>query len=918
MSLLVSFLVALLPIFAPQSEKTDSLVRLMSAQSAQLYQDDEGRSFRKVIGPARFLHNDTYLICDTAIWNVDDKIINAFGNVRILQEETVLDSDKLDYLIDEDLAQFRGSLVQLQDKDGNILRTRNLDYNTRDSVAVFFNGGAMRDKDGQLIESTKGTYDSKIKVFTFDEDVNMFSDSVFVRTSTLIYRNEEGRAYFVGDVDAWQKENMLSALDGYYDRTDSTFFFRTRVHVLAEDQEAWADSLYFFRKDNRVLMLGNAQVLDTTRRVNGVADYILYEDALSTVTMKRNAAIIGETEQNGEKDTLYVGGDLIRYWTVNRDKIPAQTIANAEKRVKDINVDPVTQYRRDAAEKAAQAAAKAKEDAEKKSGMTPPKATEGQAARTGDTRARAGSNARAERRASRRDNRKKNKESSEDLLLSLADTLSGAPGGIPDQVGDDGVAVGDDGVAVGDDGAMVEDDEAVAADSLGAGVAVGIPDQVGDDGVEVGDDGVAAGDDGTTDGEAPADSVGVSAPLDTTAIGFAEIVGRVRLFKKDIQMRCDSLVYNDIDSLVRLYKDPILWNEGVRQYAADSISTVMRDGRLQKASLMTNAFITIQEDSLLFDQIRAAEVAAFFDEDGNLSRFDALGGATTMFYLEENGSLATVNKTDSKMLSAYFEKGEISEIYYFDAPKNDAYPLAQLKADEKQMKGFHWSAEDRPDSPDDITPLRVRPSQRSYYEDRQRPTYARAAVYFPGYIDGIYRQIAISDSLRIVRERNRALMEALAAEADSLATGIPGQAGDDAMEAGDDAMEAGALAAADSLGVAADSLAVAADSLAVAADSLQAVTPKEPTAAELREQKRQERLDARESRWAELDARDAAKASAKEQKALERRRKQTLKKLLAAEKQAAKDQKKLDRYVAKLEKKRDRAATRRKGKSDSE
>ena len=351
MSLLVSFLLVLLPVLAPQGEKTDSLVRLMSAQSAQLYQDDQGRNFRKVIGPARFLHNDTYLICDTAIWNVDEKIINAFGNVRILQEETVLDSDKLDYLIDEDLAQFRGSLVQLQDKDGNILRTRNLDYNTRDSVAVFFNGAAMRDRDGQLIESQDGTYDSKTKVFTFDKDVNMFSDSVFVRTSTLIYRNLEGRAYFVGDVDAWQKENMLSALDGYYDRTDSTFFFRTRVHLLAEDQEAWADSLYYYRKDNRVLMLGNAQVLDTTRNVNGVADYILYEDATSTVTMKRNAALVGETEQNGEKDTLYVGGDLIRYWTVNRDKIPAQTIAEAEKRVSDINVDPVTQYRRDAAEK---------------------------------------------------------------------------------------------------------------------------------------------------------------------------------------------------------------------------------------------------------------------------------------------------------------------------------------------------------------------------------------------------------------------------------------------------------------------------------------------------------------------------------------------------------------------------------------
>ena len=138
-----------LPLLA-QKESQDSLVVLMSSKSAQMV-DVEGASYRKVVGPARFLHNDTYLLCDTAYWNVETNIIDAWGNVSILQEETVLTSDKLTYLIDQDLAQFRGSVVQLTDKDHNTLRTRHLDYNTKDSVAVFKNGCAMRDKDGQII-----------------------------------------------------------------------------------------------------------------------------------------------------------------------------------------------------------------------------------------------------------------------------------------------------------------------------------------------------------------------------------------------------------------------------------------------------------------------------------------------------------------------------------------------------------------------------------------------------------------------------------------------------------------------------------------------------------------------------------------------------------------------------------------------
>ena len=148
------------PVAAQQERQQDSLVVLLSSKSAQMV-DVEGARYRKIIGPARFLHNETLLLCDTAYWNVETKVIDAWGNVSILQDETVLTSEKLTYLIDEDLAQFRGAVVQLTDKDHNTLRTRHLDYNTKDSVAIFMHGGSMRDKDGQIIESNSGTYDSK-------------------------------------------------------------------------------------------------------------------------------------------------------------------------------------------------------------------------------------------------------------------------------------------------------------------------------------------------------------------------------------------------------------------------------------------------------------------------------------------------------------------------------------------------------------------------------------------------------------------------------------------------------------------------------------------------------------------------------------------------------------------------------------
>ena len=126
-ALLLSLTAAALPLKAqaPDSSK----VRLISAQSAQLLEKD-GQNYRKVVGPAKFFHNKTYLLCDTALWNVSTNIIDAVGHVSIIQDQTRLSSETLQYVVDEDMAKFRGSLVQLEDKENNTLRTRYLDYNT--------------------------------------------------------------------------------------------------------------------------------------------------------------------------------------------------------------------------------------------------------------------------------------------------------------------------------------------------------------------------------------------------------------------------------------------------------------------------------------------------------------------------------------------------------------------------------------------------------------------------------------------------------------------------------------------------------------------------------------------------------------------------------------------------------------------
>lgn len=811
-----------------RADEEEKYVRLVKAQSVNIITDADGKAFRKAVD-ATFLHNGTLLICDTAYWRVDENIINAKGNVRLSQEGTELTSEKLDYYVNDNLAQFRGGVVQLRDKENNILRTHFLDYNTADSVAVFSKGASMKDKDGQIIESLDGTYSSKAKLFTFEKDVNMFTDSVFIKTQALDYHTDSQKAVFRTYIDFWKDDNMLTASSGWYERNDEIFFFTGDVHGTTDKQETWCDSLYFYRIPNNVLMKGSIQLQDSLHNTTAVSRYLFYEDSLSTVTLRKEAAVAIVTEDDlSQKDTLYFGADTLVYYTLRHCDIPKSELANSTARISEIMTDPVGEYRKKAAEAAAKAQAEALEKAAgTRPGLKPDAAS------------------------------KKQPKAPEDAVSAPADNVAALKDSI-------GVAVDSVKVAL--------DSVNVAVDSLGEPK----------DSLSVTADSAKVALDSLS---VAADSVSVA--VDTTKYGFAFARGNVKIFRRDIQVRCDSMHYSDLDSIARFYKDPVIWNEENRQYYSDSLAVLIKKGRVDRASLMSNAFVVTQEDSLLYDQIKSAEIMAFFDSTSALKRFDALGGATAVFFLRENDRLATVNKVESKMLSGNFVKGNIDRIYYYDSPKNDAYPVVQFPQQERYLKGFRWIPELRPTGKQDITTLSIRPSQRKMYAERPRARFKQTDIYFPGYIKSVYASIDARERARAEAARKKHEQQALEGKNENVI---------DTLAVKDSTMvklDSTAVTKVDSLAAQVDS-----SSVDVLQDSL---SSKKSFIQKIKDKFEQWRKQ-REERWARLDERDAAREAAKKEKALKKQREKTRKELIERQKQERREKEILDKYIEYYEK----------------
>ena len=384
------------------------------------------------------------------------------------------------------------------------------------------------------------------------------------------------------------------------------------------------------------------------------------------------------------------------------------------------------------------------------------------------------------------------------------------------------------------------------------------------------------------------DSLAVPPP-DTTKVGFLLALGDVRVFRKDMQVRCDSLRYTDLDSIARLYKDPIVWNEGNRQYNSDSLFVLIREGRMERANLLSNAFIHTEEAEGLYDQIRSTDVIAYFNDSTALRRFDALGGVSALFYLEET---ATVNKVECKMMMATLEHGEVQRVYNFDNPKNDAYPTAQLPEADRILKGFNWQPDRRPKDKYDVTSMVVKDSERAAYEARPRTSFLQTDIYFPGHMKELYAGLEAARARR--RARQAAQADAGAPAPDSLALQ------DSLRRAGRDSLAVGGP------GVAADSLAVR-DSLSVGGIAgPEPESQRDTTYMSERELKRALRIARRDARWAELDARDAAKAAKKEARKAERQARKEARRAKHAAKQAAIDAAKLQKYIERYQKQKER------------
>lgn len=180
----------------------------------------------------------------------------------------------------------------------------------------------------------------------------------------------------------------------------------------------------------------------------------------------------------------------------------------------------------------------------------------------------------------------------------------------------------------------------------------------------------------------------------------------VKIFKSDLQGKCDSIHTNQATGLTKMYRNPVLWTDK-NQITGDTIylKSNVDTEKLDSLKVFNNAFI-ISKDSLSiddFNQIKGRNMFGRFEEN-KLKTLLVKGNAESIYYNrnEETNIIETITKEISSNIEFTFENGIVESIKYLTATEGKTYPPSMLPEDVKKLKGFIWRESEQPKKMEDI------------------------------------------------------------------------------------------------------------------------------------------------------------------------------------------------------------------------
>ncbi|MBI1286432.1 MAG: organic solvent tolerance protein OstA [Flavobacteriales bacterium] len=303
-SLLFIFGLIHLAFFAlAQEEKKVKKIELRNAEVLE-YDESLGHKARRLLGNVVFEHEGALMYCDSA-YLYEDNSMDAFSHVFINKGDSIkMWCEELNYNGNTEFAKAKRQ-VKLIDNEMTLTSDK-LDYNMKSEQAWYNTGGKIVDSENTLT-SRIGYYYSTFEEVFFKDSVKLVNEQYTLYCDTLRYNTKTEVAFFLGPTKIISDENTVLSNFGWYDTELDISQFSNDATVLSKDQSIKGDSLYYNKKHSYGIAIGNVEVADTSQDIILTGGRAKYYEVGDMVLLTDSAVMI----QAMGSDSLFLHADTL-------------------------------------------------------------------------------------------------------------------------------------------------------------------------------------------------------------------------------------------------------------------------------------------------------------------------------------------------------------------------------------------------------------------------------------------------------------------------------------------------------------------------------------------------------------------------------------------------------------------------------
>lgn len=253
-------------------------------------------------GNVRVNHDGVIMTCNKAYYFQKENYIKAFGNVQLVQGDTLyLNSKYAEYNGNVKRAYATGDAVMRSPESTMVTDTINFDRNNQE---VYYNSNGTITNRENTLNSKSGKYYVAQKKFQFLTAVTITNPTYVIKSNHLDYYSNSGHSYLFGPSTITSKTNYIYTEKGFYDTKKNLAHFLRKSYIKYNDRLIEGDSLYYDRNREFASASRNVKITDSINRAIVKGHYAeIYKKKDSMFVTKRAVAV-----NFVDNDSVYIHG----------------------------------------------------------------------------------------------------------------------------------------------------------------------------------------------------------------------------------------------------------------------------------------------------------------------------------------------------------------------------------------------------------------------------------------------------------------------------------------------------------------------------------------------------------------------------------------------------------------------------------